>query len=99
MIIDESEQDRLHRIVYNVFGPEYLLNQRHVSLGALLLFERYLSIDVRYVAIVLSEQDLTLYSPKPLVQIVLRFSCQDVLPVLIFYFDAVLLSFIGSLLN
>ena len=37
MVINEGQEDRLHRIVHDVLRLEYPLNQGHVPLGPVLL--------------------------------------------------------------
>ena len=99
MVINEGQEDRLHRIVHDVLRLEYPLNQRHVPLGPVLLPLRDEAVDVGYVSVVLGEQDLPLDGPEPLVQIVLRLRGQHVLPVLILDLQAVLLTLEGALVD
>lgn len=99
MIIDESQEDRLHRIVYDVLGPEDFLNQGHVSFGAFFFLHGNHAIYVGYEAIILGQQYLPFDRPKPLIQVVLGFGCENIFPVLIFYFNTVFLSLVGALID
>jgi len=99
VIVDEVKQDRLNWIEYDVLGFEYLLYHDHVSLRDVhfLIGQEY--VHLSDVPIILSELYLTLYRIYPLVQIILRFSAQYVLSILIFDFEAELLRFVGRAID
>lgn len=94
MVIDEVQKDRLYWIENDVLGLEDLLHHHHVPLSDLFFFVCDVSVNLPNMAVILGQLNLARYRIHPLIQIVLRFSAQHVLPVLVLNLEAVLLTLV-----
>ncbi len=59
MVIDKVQQDRLYWIKYDVLGLKDLLYQNHVHLSDLFFLDRYESVYLTNMAVVLGKLNLT----------------------------------------